>query len=167
MRRAAGQPRRLIAIAGWAIALDTLRVGWLWVALHAVGARASVDVTVETYGLVALLGTISILPAGLGVVDAGLVATLHHSGLALTTAMAGVLLYRVAELWVPLAAGARPALAAARGPRRRGEPAGARGASVRRPTRSAFRGDATGAAARRLPAVRRREAGAPWPHRAS
>jgi uncharacterized membrane protein YbhN (UPF0104 family) len=113
LRRAAGRPRRLLRIAAWAVAVDALRIGWLWVALHAVHARTSVDVTVETYGVVALLGTISVLPAGLGALDAGLVATLQHSGVALTAAVAGVLLFRVAELWVPLAAGAQPALAAA------------------------------------------------------
>lgn len=49
-----GRARR--RIAAWAIAVDTLRLGWLWVALHAVGAYASVDVTVEAYGVVAPLG---------------------------------------------------------------------------------------------------------------
>ena len=114
LRRAAAHPRPLMRIAAWAVANDALRIGWLWVALHAVGAHTSLDVAVETYGLVALLAMISILPAGLGAVDAGLVATLHHSGLVMATAVAGVLLFRVAELWVPLAAGARPAFAAAR-----------------------------------------------------
>jgi len=115
LRTAAGHPRRVAGVAAWAAALDLLRVGWLWVALHAVGAHTSVDATVESYGVVALLGPISILPAGLGTVDAGLVATLHHAGLAMAVAVAGVLLFRVADLWLPLAAGARPALAAARG----------------------------------------------------
>jgi len=114
LRRAAAHPRPLVRIAAWALADDALHVGWLWVALHAVGAHTTVDVAVETYGIVALLTMISVLPAGLGAVDAGLVATLHHSGIVMATAVAGVLLFRVAELWVPLAAGARPAFAAAR-----------------------------------------------------
>jgi uncharacterized membrane protein YbhN (UPF0104 family) len=113
LRSAAAHPRPLLWIALWAIANDALRIGWLWVALHAVGAHTTLDVAVETYGVVALLAMISILPAGLGAVDAGLVATLHHSGLVMATAVAGVLLFRVADLWVPLAAGARPAFAAA------------------------------------------------------
>jgi uncharacterized membrane protein YbhN (UPF0104 family) len=115
LRTAARHPRRIVRVAAWAAALDVLRVGWLWVALQAVGAHTSVDLTVESYGIVSLLGPVSILPAGLGTVDAGLVATLHHTGLALAVAGAGVLLFRVADLWLPLAAGARPALAAARG----------------------------------------------------
>jgi uncharacterized membrane protein YbhN (UPF0104 family) len=114
LRCAVAHPRRLLPIAAWAIALDTLRVGWLWVALHAVGAHLTLDGTLEAYGVVALLAMFSILPAGLGAVDAGLVATLEHSGVTMAAAVAGVLLYRVAELWVPLAAGARPAIAAAR-----------------------------------------------------
>jgi uncharacterized membrane protein YbhN (UPF0104 family) len=163
LRRAAGHPRRLIPIAAWAIAIDTLWIGWLWVALHAVGAHTSLDVTVETYGIVALLGMISILPAGLAAVDAGLVATLHHSGVTLAAAMAGVLLFRVAELWVPLAAGARPALVAARGRPRRGEPPDARGA-----IRRAFPGPMTRAAARcSRPIHRTPEAGPPCPYPAS
>ena len=40
--------------------------------------------------------------------------TLHHSGTTLAAAAAAVLLFRVAELWVPLLAGARPALSALR-----------------------------------------------------
>ena len=71
LRGAAAHPRKLVRIASWAIALDVLRVGWLWVALHAVGASPSVDVAVETYGTIALLAMISVLPAGLGAVDAG------------------------------------------------------------------------------------------------
>jgi len=114
LRRAAADPRKLLRIATWAVALDVLRVGWLWVALHAVGAAPSVDTAVETYGTVAILAMISILPAGLGAVDAGLAATLHHAGTTTATALAGVLLFRVADLWVPLAAGAAPALSATR-----------------------------------------------------
>jgi uncharacterized membrane protein YbhN (UPF0104 family) len=114
LRRAAAHPRRLAPVAAWAIAIDALHVGWLWVALQAVGAPTSIDVSVETYGVVALLGTVTILPAGLGPMDAGLVAALHHSGVALAAAAAGVLLFRIADLWVPLVAGAGPALAAAR-----------------------------------------------------
>jgi len=114
LRGALAHPRPLLRIAVWALADDALHVGWLWVALHAVGAHTSVDVAVETYGIVALVAMVSVLPAGLGAVDAGLVATLHHSGIVMATAVAGVLLFRVAELWVPLAAGARPAFTAAR-----------------------------------------------------
>jgi len=116
LQAAARHPGRLLRIAVWAAALDGLRVGWLFVALHAVGAGTTLDVTVESYAVVALLGTVSILPAGLGAVDAGLVATLHHSGLTMAVAAAGVLLFRVADLWLPLAAGAVPALAATRVP---------------------------------------------------
>ena len=114
LRCAVAHPLRLLPIAAWAVALDALRVGWLWVSLRAVGAHLPLDGTLEAYGVVALLAMFSVLPAGLGAVDAGLVATLEHAGVTMPAAVAGVMLYRVAELWVPLAAGARPALAAAR-----------------------------------------------------
>jgi uncharacterized membrane protein YbhN (UPF0104 family) len=114
LRGAAAHPRPLLRIAGWALVLDVVRIAWLWVALHAVGAPTSPDTAFESYGIVALLGTVSVLPAGLGAVDAGLVATLHHSGTAIAAAAAAVLLFRVAELWMPLVAGARPALVAIR-----------------------------------------------------
>jgi hypothetical protein len=71
-------------------------------------------VTVETCGIVAPLGMVSNRPAGLGALDAGLVAMLQHSGVTAVAAAARVLLLRVAELWVSLVAGAGPALAAAR-----------------------------------------------------
>ena len=38
LRAAARHPGLLLRIAAWAAALDVLRVGWLFVALHAVGA---------------------------------------------------------------------------------------------------------------------------------
>jgi uncharacterized membrane protein YbhN (UPF0104 family) len=146
LREAAGAPRRLVRIAAWALAIDLLRIGWLWVALHAAGARTSVDLTVETYGVVALLGTISILPAGLGTMDAGLVATLQHSGVAVAAAVAGVVLFRVAELWVPIAAGARPALAAARTALGRDAPSPARGRRGRDPQPGGVMGGSSAAA---------------------
>ncbi len=114
LRGAAAHPRPLLRIAVWALVLDVVRIAWLWVALHAVGAPARPDAAVESYGIVALLSTVSVLPAGLGAVDAGLVAALHHSGTTLAAAAAAVLLFRVAELWIPLLAGARPALVALR-----------------------------------------------------
>jgi uncharacterized membrane protein YbhN (UPF0104 family) len=119
LRSAAAHRRRLLRIAAWAIAVDAVRIGCLLVALQAVGAHTSLDVAIETYGSVVPLAMISILPAGLGAVDAGLVATLQHSGVTVAAAAASVLLFRVAELWVPLAAGAGPALAATRSTRQR------------------------------------------------
>ena len=114
LRGAVAYPRPLLRTAAWALVLEVVRIAWLWVSLRAVGAPAAPDAAVESYGIVALLSTVSVLPAGLGAVDAGLVATLHHSGTTLAAAAAAVLLFRVAELWVPLLAGARPALSALR-----------------------------------------------------
>ena len=145
LRAAARHPGLLLRIAAWAAALDVLRVGWLFAALHAVGAGTTLDTTVESYGIVALLGTVSVLPAGLGAVDAGLVATLHHSGLTMAVAAAGVLLFRVADLWLPLAAGAVPALAATRVA---AAPPGGRGG---RPGGGVLRARLSGRATRRRP----------------
>ena len=114
LRGAAARPRPLLRVAARALVLDLLHVAWLWVALRAVGTPTSIDVALETYGVVALLAIVNVLPAGLGAIDAGLVAALHYAGVPFAAAGAAVLLYRVAELWVPLLAGARPALAATR-----------------------------------------------------
>jgi len=114
VRGAAARPRPLLRVAARALVLDLLHVAWLWVALRAVGTPTSIDVALETYGVVALLAIVNVLPAGLGAIDAGLVAALHYAGVPFAAAGAAVLLYRVAELWVPLLAGARPALAATR-----------------------------------------------------
>ena len=96
-------PTRVAAVVAWAAVFDALRLAWLWAALHAVGVPASVDLAVEALAVSTLLGLLSVLPAGLGTFDAGLLTLLHAGGVPIAPAGAAVLLYRAAELWVPLA----------------------------------------------------------------
>jgi hypothetical protein len=139
LRGAAARPRPLQGIAARALVLDLLHVAWLWVALRAVGAPASVDVALETYGVVALLAIVNVLPAGLGAMDAGLVAA-SPRWRAVRRRRGRAAAVPRAELWFPLLAGARPALAATRaGGLRRPPPAASRAGRDRRRLAAAVR----------------------------
>lgn len=100
--------RRPVAVAraaGWALSVDLVHVVWLWAALHAVGAPAGLDVALVAYGIATLFGIIGFLPAGLGFVEVGMAAALASYSIPVAEATAAVVLFRLAELWLPLAAG--------------------------------------------------------------
>lgn len=86
-----------LSVAGW-VAL----VLALWLSLHAVGH----PVSIATAAVVLPIGMLAIvvpLPGGVGGVEAALVGLLVGlAGVPLTTATAGVLIYRGATYWTPL-----------------------------------------------------------------
>lgn len=103
---ARARPGAVARTAGWALAVDVVHVAWLWAALHAVGVPAGIDVALVAYGIATLFGIIGFLPAGLGFVEVGMAATLASYSVPVSQATAAVVLFRLAELWLPLAAGA-------------------------------------------------------------
>lgn len=117
LRLARRQPIGVARAAGWALSVDLVHVVWLWAALHAVGAPAGLDVALVAYGIATLFGIIGFLPAGLGFVEVGMAAALASYSIPVAEATAAVVLFRLAELWLPLAVGAL----AARGLPRAGE----------------------------------------------
>lgn len=86
--------------------MDLVHVVWLWAALHAVGASAGLDVALVAYGIATLFGIIGFLPAGLGFLEVGMAAALASYSTPVAQATAAVVLFRLAELWLPLAVGA-------------------------------------------------------------
>lgn len=102
---ARARPLRVARAAGWAQAVDLVHVVWLWAALHAVGASAGLDVALVAYGIATLFGILGFLPAGLGFVEVGMTAALTSYNIGLSEAAAAVVLFRAAELWLPLAVG--------------------------------------------------------------
>lgn len=103
---ARSRPGAVAGTACWALAVDVVHVVWLWAALHAVGVPAGMDVALVAYGIATLFGIIGFLPAGLGFVEIGMAATLASFSVPVSKATAAVVLFRLAELWLPLAAGA-------------------------------------------------------------
>jgi uncharacterized membrane protein YbhN (UPF0104 family) len=77
----------------------------LWAAFHAYGRTPAVGVVVMGY-LVGSLASALPLPAGLGVLDGGLIGALVLYGAAPAPAGAAVLLYRAVSLSLPLLLGA-------------------------------------------------------------
>jgi uncharacterized membrane protein YbhN (UPF0104 family) len=96
---------------GWAKAVATASGRWifdflcLYAALLAVGARPPLYVTLLAYSAVQLLGQIPVTPGGLGVVEAGLTATLALAGVPAASAALATLAYRLVSYWLPLPVG--------------------------------------------------------------
>jgi uncharacterized protein (TIRG00374 family) len=103
VRRALGRrwPEALAGAAGrWIFDFLTLVA-----ALEAADARPNLALTLLAYVAAQLLAQIPITPGGLGVVEAGMTATLALAGIPPGPAAAAVLAYRLASYWLQLPAG--------------------------------------------------------------
>jgi undecaprenyl-diphosphatase len=101
----ARQPRRAALLFGGQLATNIAYIAALGFAVHAFGSHASVAVVAVVFLAGSALGAASPTPAGLGVVEAALVAGLMVGGVASAPAVAAVLAYRLATFWLPAAAG--------------------------------------------------------------
>jgi uncharacterized membrane protein YbhN (UPF0104 family) len=101
--------RALLATGNWklsgAVAYYAFDNAVLWAAFHAFGHTPAISVVVMGYLVGSIAGTLP-LPAGLGVVDGGLIGALVLYGSPAAPAVAAVLLYRGISLSVPVALGA-------------------------------------------------------------
>lgn len=123
VRRPVDDPRQ--AIRAWADRLVSLRLpplGWItvsglalanWLAdvavlavsIHAVGATVPWHVLVLAYGSGVAAQSLNVTPGGVGVAEGTLGFTLAAAGLQASTALAGVLLYRLVSFWLMAGAG--------------------------------------------------------------
>lgn len=92
-------PALLGALAWWAF-----DVAALWACLAAFGAEAQGGVVVMAY-FVGTTANLLPVPGGVGAVEGGLIGALVALGTPAGPAIAGVLAYRVAALWLPAIAG--------------------------------------------------------------
>jgi uncharacterized protein (TIRG00374 family) len=99
------QPRRAFPVAVHAIALEAIGVVELWAAAAAVGASTSLLVAFIGYAVSVLFTIVGFLPGGIGFVEISLGAVLTSYGASIATATAAVVVYRAAELWLPLIIG--------------------------------------------------------------
>ena len=101
LRTVRSRPRAVVVTGLFSLAVDSLNIVLLVCALRAVGFHGSVTVAFTAYAVSVLFMVVSFLPGGLGVVEAGMAATLVASGVTAATAAATVVIYRLFELWLP------------------------------------------------------------------
>lgn len=101
-----GRLRTAIPAALAAVGIDVLAVLQLWVSLRAVGVHVGITEPFVAYAISTLFALVGLVPGGIGVVELSVGAVLHSFGVPLGLAAAAVVLFRVAEFWIPLAIGA-------------------------------------------------------------
>ncbi|WP_280368627.1 lysylphosphatidylglycerol synthase domain-containing protein [Nocardia wallacei] len=98
-------PRRAALLFGGQLGTNIFYIAALGFAVHAFGGTPSPALVAAVFLGGAALGAASPTPAGLGVVEASLVAGLTVGGVPSASAIAGVLSYRLATFWLPAAIG--------------------------------------------------------------
>ena len=88
----------IVRVAATLITLD--------LALRAVGQSVPLPILAVGFSLSDVLGSLSTMPNGLVVTETALSAMLLEAGVAPSAAMAGVVLFRLASLWIPRTLGA-------------------------------------------------------------
>ncbi|WP_327117296.1 lysylphosphatidylglycerol synthase domain-containing protein [Nocardia sp. NBC_01730] len=101
----ARRPRQALLLFGGQIATNIAYIAALGFAVHAFGGHPSAALVSAVFLSGTSLGAASPTPAGLGVVEAALVAGLTAGGVPSAPAIAGVLAYRLATFWLPATAG--------------------------------------------------------------
>lgn len=99
-------PRLVVGTVGHAIGVQVIEVAMLWTTLRAVGADVGPAVAIVAYSVAVMFLIASILPGGVGLVEASLAVVLAGYGLPVGTIAAAVVVYRVIELWIPFTVGA-------------------------------------------------------------
>ena len=101
-----GDLRSVVPAALGAVAVDLLAILQLWAALLAVGVHVGPAEPFVAYSVSTLFALVGIVPGGVGVVELSVGAVLRSFGTPLAPVAAAVVLFRVAEFWIPLAVGA-------------------------------------------------------------
>jgi len=116
-----GRGRHLRHSAQWAATAWLCDAAALWLVFAACGHRLSPAALLIGYGSANLLNSLpELTPGWLGVFEAALSATYIGLGVPAGTAVAAVLVYRLASFWLPVAAGVAPALHSVTAARRTG-----------------------------------------------
>jgi hypothetical protein len=101
---ALAHPGRLARVAGWSALNWGLQLLALWTIFAAFGVSMPVGVLVLGFGAANLVTALPHTPGGLGVVEAGMTATYVAMGVPMSTALVGVLCYRLLGHWLPVMA---------------------------------------------------------------
>ena len=87
----------------WAVARVVTSLASFWLCVIAADVKVGVAGVVLAYVLGKMAGTLSIIPAGLGIIEGSLAGTLHAVGAPLEAAVLAALLSRLAYHLVPMA----------------------------------------------------------------
>jgi uncharacterized protein (TIRG00374 family) len=99
------RPRRAIPVVAHAFAVEVLGIVQLYAVVAAVGQGHHIVVAFVAYSVGVLFAIVGFLPGGLGFVEVSVTAVLISFDVEAGAAAAAVLLYRVVELWLPVAIG--------------------------------------------------------------
>jgi uncharacterized protein (TIRG00374 family) len=102
----AADRRLLVRVLAWATLNWLIDAASLWVFLRAFGQSVPADALIVAFGLANIVSVVPITPGGLGIVEGIYIPTLVGFGLTRSEATLGVLTYRVAQYWLPIAIGA-------------------------------------------------------------
>jgi phosphatidylglycerol lysyltransferase len=98
-------PRGLAAPFAIAVSVDLLGIGMLWTALRSLDAPSSLEIAAGGYVIGTLFLMIAPLFQGIGIVEITMAIALERLGVPTAQAFGATLLYRVGEVWIPLAVG--------------------------------------------------------------
>lgn len=99
------RPRRAGPVLAHGVGVEVFGVIELWAAMAAAGGPHRITLALVGYAVAVLFAILSFLPAGLGFVELSLGTVLVGAGATAPTAAAVVVLYRLFELWLPVAVG--------------------------------------------------------------
>ncbi len=98
--------RGLWPLAIHAAGYPLIGVALLWVTFRALGIDQGIDVALVSYAIATTFSIVGFLPAGIGFTELSMAATLTSYGIPAGKTAAVVGLYRLFDLWLPLAGGA-------------------------------------------------------------
>ena len=98
--------RGMVPVAVHAIAHQLIGFALLWTVLHSMGVANGTALALVTYAIGTLFSIVGVLPGGLGFTELSMTATLVSYGVSAGQAAAVVGVYRLFQLWIPLALGA-------------------------------------------------------------
>ena len=92
----------LLGGLAWSSTNWLLDAACLWVCLRAYGVDLPSDMVLLTYGVACAVGQLPITPGGLGVIEGLMVPGLLAAGAPASTAVLGVLTWRLLQYWAPI-----------------------------------------------------------------
>jgi undecaprenyl-diphosphatase len=101
----ARQPAKMIELFGGSLVITMGYILALAVAVAAFGAGPAFTSVALVYLVGSVVSSVAPTPGGIGAVEATLIAGLTSAGMVSTTAVAAVILFRLATFWIPLLPG--------------------------------------------------------------
>jgi glycosyltransferase 2 family protein len=101
----ARQPSKMIELFGGSLTITMGYILALEVSVSAFGAGPAFTSIALVYLIGSVVSSVAPTPGGIGAVEATLIAGLTSAGMTSTTAIAAVIMFRLATFWIPLLPG--------------------------------------------------------------